>query len=38
MLFDLSPYVSFNAFVALWISLMFGALCVAHYLDSKKGK
>jgi hypothetical protein len=38
MLFDLSPYLPFNAFVALWVGLMFVALCVAHYLDNKKGK
>ena len=38
MFFDLSPYLSFNAFVTLWIIGSMALACVGDYFDNKKGK
>lgn len=38
MFFDLSPYLSFNAFVTLWIVLLLTLACVGSIIDDKEGK
>ena len=38
MFYDLSPYLSFNAFVAVCVIALVLIACVGNYFDNEKGE